>query len=46
MERVIVYIDGFNAMFTIGRKKIADSLFPDQIRKADGYILRRPDEWK
>ncbi len=35
-----------NAVFTIGRKKIADSLFPDQIRKADGYILRRPDEWK
>jgi uncharacterized LabA/DUF88 family protein len=35
-----------NAFFTIGRKKIADSVFPDQIRKADGYILRRPDKWK
>lgn len=35
-----------NAVLTIGRKRIADSLLPDQIRKADGYILRRPDEWK
>ena len=35
-----------NAIFAIGRKKIADSMFPDQVRKTDGYILRRPDRWK
>ena len=34
------------AILAIGRKKIADSMFPDQVRKADGYILHRPDRWK
>jgi len=35
-----------NAIFAIGRKKISESIFPDQVRKTDGYILRRPDKWK
>lgn len=35
-----------NACFAIGRKKIADSLFPDEVQKPDGYILRRPDKWR
>ena len=35
-----------NASFVIGRKKIADSLFPDEVVKPDGYVLKRPDEWK
>ena len=35
-----------NAIFSIGRKKIADSMFPEQVRKTDGYILHRPDRWK
>lgn len=35
-----------NAYFTIGRKKIADSLFPEQVIKADGHILRKPNRWK
>jgi len=35
-----------HASFVIGRKKIADSLFPDEVVKADGYVLKRPDEWK
>jgi len=35
-----------NTIFAIGRKKIADSMFPDQVKKTDGYILRRPDRWK
>jgi uncharacterized LabA/DUF88 family protein len=32
--------------FTIGRKKLADSQFPDAVAKADGYVLQRPKEWK
>ena len=35
-----------DACFHIGRKKIADSLFPDQIIKSDGFIIERPDNWK
>jgi uncharacterized LabA/DUF88 family protein len=29
----------------IGRKKLADSQFPDEIHKKSGYILRKPTEW-
>lgn len=35
-----------SASFTIGRKKLADSLFPDEVSKADGYILTRPARWE
>ena len=35
-----------NASFIIGRKKIANSLFPDEVIKADGYVLKRPENWK
>jgi len=31
---------------TIGEDKLRKSLLPDEITKADGYILRRPDEWR
>lgn len=34
-----------DANFTIGRKKIADSLFPPEVIKPDGYILECPREW-
>jgi uncharacterized LabA/DUF88 family protein len=34
------------SFFTIGRKKIADSIFPGQVTKKDGYILEKPDRWK
>jgi len=34
-----------DASFTIGRKKIADSLFPESVAKPDGYVLHRPKEW-
>jgi uncharacterized LabA/DUF88 family protein len=34
------------AHFRIGRKKLADSQFPDEVKKPDGYVLRRPKEWK
>lgn len=29
----------------IGRKKIIDSQFPAELKKSDGYILRKPSEW-
>ncbi len=35
-----------NAYFMIGRKKIADSLFADTIKKPDGFYLHRPKSWK
>lgn len=35
-----------DACFHIGRKKISDSIFPDQLRKTDGFIIRRPEDWK
>ncbi|MCX6277955.1 MAG: NYN domain-containing protein [Bacteroidetes bacterium] len=34
-----------NASFTIGRKKLKDSLFPDEIIKKDGHVLHRPSKW-
>lgn len=33
------------ATFIIGRKKLADSQFPDQVGKADGFVLQRPQKW-
>jgi uncharacterized LabA/DUF88 family protein len=35
-----------SASLTIGRKKIAESLFPDEIKKKNGFILKRPDRWR
>lgn len=32
--------------FTIGRKKLADSQFPETVQKVDGFILQRPESWK
>ena len=34
-----------HAYFTIGRKKIADSQFPDRLTKPDGHVLQRPINW-
>lgn len=34
------------ASFTIGRKKLADSQFPNQVTKHDGTLLHRPERWK
>ena len=34
------------ASFTIGRKVLKDSQFPDQVTKPDGYILTRPPRWR
>jgi uncharacterized LabA/DUF88 family protein len=35
-----------SSSLVIGRSKIARSLFPEDIKKADGYILRCPPLWK
>jgi hypothetical protein len=35
-----------NEQFTIGRRTLAKSQFPDQIVKPDGHILQRPAKWK
>jgi uncharacterized LabA/DUF88 family protein len=35
-----------NASFTIGRKKIADSQFPQIVIKSDGYKLGKPKLWR
>ncbi len=35
-----------NAYFTIGEAKLKKSVFPDEVRKSDGYILQRPGKWK
>jgi len=32
--------------FMIGRGKLKASLFPDEITKPDGYVLRRPATWR
>ena len=34
-----------SAFFTIGRDALRDSQFPQQVTKADGYVLKRPQEW-
>ncbi|MCK5585329.1 NYN domain-containing protein [Candidatus Bipolaricaulota bacterium] len=34
-----------HAYFTIGRRKLAVSQFPETVRKADGFELTRPVEW-
>lgn len=35
-----------HAHINIGRAKIAKSIFPDRIQKADGFVLHRPVSWK
>lgn len=35
-----------HAYINIGRAKIAKSIFPDRIQKADGFVLHRPVSWK
>lgn len=35
-----------NGCFRIGRKKIQDSQFPDEVHKPDGFVLLRPSTWR
>jgi len=30
----------------LGRKKLLDNQFPDEVQKSDGYILQKPNDWK
>ena len=34
-----------HAYFTIGRANLAKSIFPIEVQKGDGYILRCPERW-
>ena len=35
-----------NGYFYVGRDVLSKCVFPDQVVKPDGYILRRPAEWR
>lgn len=35
-----------NASFVIGRKKLQDSQLPNELTKPDGYVLKRPSQWR
>ena len=35
-----------NAQIYVGRDALADSIFPDAVVKPDGFVLRRPAEWR
>jgi hypothetical protein len=35
-----------DAYLHAGRASLARSVFPDTVVKADGYVLRRPQEWR
>lgn len=35
-----------HASFVIGKAKLRASQFPEDVRKADGFILRRPPKWR
>jgi uncharacterized LabA/DUF88 family protein len=35
-----------HASFQIGRATLAKSVFPDEVPKVDGFVLKKPDEWK
>jgi len=35
-----------NSWFTVGRKNLAKSVFPDEVKKKDGFVLRKPNHWQ
>jgi uncharacterized LabA/DUF88 family protein len=35
-----------NIVIDIDAQLLSKSLFPDEVKKQNGYILKRPDEWK
>jgi hypothetical protein len=41
----VMLANAAHVCFTIGRKKLQDSQFPDRVVKADGYVLHRPASW-
>jgi len=46
-KRESVELSGIaHACLRVGRASLARSLFPDEVKKADGFILQRPATWK
>jgi len=46
-KRESVELSGIaHACLRVGRANFARSLFPDEVKKADGFILQRPATWK
>ena len=35
-----------HAYFTIGETHLRNSMFPDEVKKPDGFVLKRPAEWR
>ncbi|MHB8335805.1 MAG: NYN domain-containing protein [Ignavibacteriaceae bacterium] len=35
-----------SAFINIGRRTFAKSIFPDALKKSDGFILQKPNEWQ
>ena len=35
-----------DAEFVIWRKIFAESIFPDEVTRRDGFVLKRPEKWK
>jgi len=35
-----------NGVTYVGRDALSDSVFTDQVTRADGVVLRRPPEWR
>ena len=45
-DRVSIHLKNFvHGHFIIGEANLRQSQFPDQVKKADGFILKRPQEW-
>jgi len=35
-----------HGFYFIGRDKLSKSVFPDEVTKPDGFVIRRPKEWR
>jgi hypothetical protein len=46
VHKIILYTQAANAQIYVGRDALADSVFPDAVVKSDGFVLRRPAEWR
>ncbi len=45
-RRSVELANAASTSFQIGRAKIAGSQLPEQVVKADGYVLQRPAKWR
>ncbi len=44
--RFSIVLKNITGCFVIWRKVLRKSLFPDSVKKQDGFVLRRPDSWR